>query len=61
MLNPQRGEGRAVTLTGVQEEFKSAVKTIYIFIKARVKVKPVLFHSINLPQQEEREEKVSGL
>lgn len=29
----------------------------YIFIKAGVKVKPALFHSINLPQQGEPERK----
>lgn len=32
-----------------------------MFIKASVKVKSVLFHSINLPQQEELEKNVSGL
>lgn len=61
MLNPQREEGRAVTLTGVSEEFKSAVKTVYIFIKAGVKVKPVFFYSINLPTTGGTREKVSRL
>lgn len=58
MLNPAREEGRAVTLMGVWEEFKSAVKTINVFIEAGVKVKAVVFHSINLPQQEKLEKKV---
>lgn len=55
MLNAYRHEGSAMTLTEVCGEFKSAVKTIYIFIKAGVIAKPLLFHSINLPQQEGRE------